>query len=421
MEVETPSQICPLCRRPAASEAAALTRLCRDCRAMLDPILPRAGLIQPDYAVSLAGALQTATLAAPLTLDADFDDVSFAPVAGLSQDFALLDEAAVDRFDARPAVNAPAETAQAAFVHQINPLAPEAFIVRDPYEDDEISGAARSVLPESVNPPPAPSERAGSNAEIETTEAATFSDLHAAATMPALESRAAHTSAPAGETESPGLMAEATALAAPSADPWDDPLPAWEYSQNEWPLLVSDQKPSGASKLKWPLVALLIVAVAAAAVYFWFIKPRREAPSAQATQEASVQQPLTVPAALPPPADAPPATANPTPPATADNKAAPPLASVSQPTDNQGKYALQAMATPSEDEANNFVERLKSAAIPAYVVRADLGSHGIWRRVRIGRFATSEEAQRFAVEARRRARAIGVTLKDLQVTGYDKP
>jgi cell division septation protein DedD len=417
MDIETSTQICPLCRRPAASEAAALTRLCRDCRVMLDPILPRAGLVQPDYAISLAGtgASQTASSAALLTLDADFDDVSFAPVAGLSQDFALLDEAAADHFDARPAGASTAETAQPALVHQIHPLAPEVFIVHDSDEDDEISEAARSVLPELVNAPPAPSERTGNHAEIETTGVATFSDLRATAAMPALESRAAQTSAPADETES----AEATALAAPSADPWEDPLPAWEYSQNEWPLLVNDQKPSTASKLKWPLITLLIVAAAATAVYFWFIKPRREAPSAQATQGASLQQPLTVPAAPPRPADAPPATANPTP--TADNKETPPLASVNQATDNQGKYALQAMATPSEAEANSFVERLKSAAIPAYVVRADLGSHGIWRRVRIGRFATSEEAQRFATEARRRARAIGVTLKDLQVTGYDKP
>jgi cell division septation protein DedD len=79
------------------------------------------------------------------------------------------------------------------------------------------------------------------------------------------------------------------------------------------------------------------------------------------------------------------------------------------------------MASSNEGEANSFAERLKTVAIPAYVVRADLGSHGIWYRVRIGRFATPEEAQRFAAEARARARAVGVTLKDLQVTGYDKP
>jgi len=426
MQVETRTQICPLCRHPVAGEDATLTRLCRDCRAMLDPILPRAGLVQPDYAVSLAGAAaQPATIIAPLALDADFDDVSFAPAAGLGAADALMDEAAADHFDARPAMNAPAETNQRAFVHNIHPLVPEVFIVPDQYENDEIRTTVKAPPSAPAIAPPALSERLGSDAEMETIEAAAASDLRAAAAMPALESRAAPASAPAGDTDLHGLIAEeaATAAAAPPADPWEDPLPAWEYSQNEWPLLVSNQKPSVASKLKWPLVALLIVASAAVAVYFLFIKPRREAPSAPAPSEASAQPSLTVPVAPPHMAEAPPAAANPTSAsaATANNNEAPPLASVSQATDNQGKYALQAMASPSEAEANSFVERLKSAAIPAYVVRANLGSHGIWCRVRIGRFATSEDAQRFATEARRRARAIGVTLKNLQVTGYDKP
>src|SRR6185369_14800959 len=220
MEVERLTQICPLCRRPAGEDAA-LTRLCRDCRAMLDPILPRAGLVQPDYAVSLAGAgaSQTAAMAAPLALDADFDDVSFAPdpdlSPGLSQDFALLDEAAADHFAARPAAGAPAEPDQPAFVHHINPLASEVHVVADPYEDDEMNIAVRSVLPESINPSPARSDHAdiqaahiqaevNLNAEIETTEAAASSQHRAAHTRPELESRAAHAFAPDGEMESHG-------------------------------------------------------------------------------------------------------------------------------------------------------------------------------------------------------------------------
>ena len=52
---------------------------------------------------------------------------------------------------------------------------------------------------------------------------------------------------------------------------------------------------------------------------------------------------------------------------------------------------------------------------------ADLGNRGLWYRVRIGGFATHEEAQRFATEARSRAAAAGVQIKELQVTAYDKP
>jgi hypothetical protein len=404
---------------------------------MLDPILPRAGLIQPDYAVALAGsaALQTATLAAPPVHDVDFDDLSYASAAGMDEDFALLNEAVVDDFDARPAANAPAETTQQAFVQQVNPHAPEVSITSDPYEDPDvfiasdqykegdISTTAKSPASAPAMAQPALYERA----DIETAEAAPTGDLRAEAAMPALASGAAHSAVHPGETDSHELMAEAaaTAPAANPADPWEDPLPAWEYSRNEWPLLINQAKPVVASRLKWPLIgSLVIIACAVAAVYFFFIKPRNEASVAPSTSEASAQPPLTVPVDQPKPADAPPATANATAPAnpaaTADKNAVP-LASVNQVTDNQGKHALQAMASPNEGEANSFVERLKTAAIPAYVVRADLGSHGIWYRVRIGRFATTEEAQRFGAEARARARAVGVTLKDLQVTGYDKP
>jgi cell division septation protein DedD len=408
---------------------------------MLDPILPRAGLIQPDYAVALAGsaASQTATFAAPLVHDVDFDDLAFAPAASLDEDFALLDEAVVDDFDARPAANAPAKTTQQAFVHQVNPHAPEVSIASDPYEDpdvfiapnqyeeDDISTTTTSLAAAPAVAQPALYARADSVAEIETAEAALTGDLRADAAMPALENSAAHIAVHPGETDSHGLMAEdaATVPATNPADPWEDPLPAWEYSRSEWPLLVKEQRPVVASRLKWPLIgSLVIIACAVAAVYFFFIKPRNETSVAQSI-EASAQPPLTVPVDQPKPADVPPAAANATTPAnpaaTADKNAAPPLASVSQVTDNQGKFALQAMASPNEGEANSFVERLKTAAIPAYVVRADLGSHGIWYRVRIGRFATPEEAQRFAAESRARARAVGVTLKDLQVTSFDKP
>jgi cell division septation protein DedD len=442
MQVETLTRICPLCRRAADGEdAPPSSRLCRDCRVMLDPILPRAGLIQPDYAVALAGSatLQTATLAAPLVHDVDFDDLSYASAVGMDEDFALLNEAVVDDFDARPAANAPAETTQQAFVQQIDPHAPEfsitsdqyedpdVFIAPDQYEEDDISTTAKSPAPAPAMTQPALYERADSAAEIETAEAAPTGDLRAEAAMPALENGAAHIAVHPGETDSHGLMVEDAAVpAANSADPWDDPLPAWEYSRNEWPLLVNEPKPVVASRLKWPLIgSLVIIACAVAAVYFFFIKPRNEASVAPSTSEASAQQPLTVPVDQPKPADAPPTAANATatanPATTADKNAAPPLASVSQVIDSQGKHALQAMASPNEGEANSFVERLKTAAIPAYVVRADLGSHGIWYRVRIGRFATPEEAQRFAAEARARARAVGVTLKDLQVTSFDKP
>ena len=393
-----------------------MTRLCRDCRAMLEPILPRVGIVQTDYAVALAGpaARPASGFSAALVHDADFDDVSFAPATSVAEDFALLDETAADAFDVRPAANLPAATTRQAFAHDLYPPAPEVFTAPDWHEDPEVFIAPDQYEDHHVN----------TMVDTVVDAAPSAPAIMPLALTPALESRAARDDAREGEPDSHGLMVEAAGPAPLSADPWDDPLPAWEYSRSEWPLLVKEEKPSATSKLKWPLIAALVV-VLSAAVYFFFINRRGQSPSAQSNSEAGAQQPLTVPVESPKPvetsrpADASPATQA-SPAAATGNPAAPP-ASVSQATETQWKHALQAMASPNEAEANGFAERLKNAAIPAYVVRADLGSHGVWYRVRIGRFATPDEAQRYAAEARTRARIAGVALKDLQVTGYDKP
>jgi cell division septation protein DedD len=433
MQGETMTQICPLCRRAAQDEDAAMTRLCHDCRAMLEPILPRVGIVQTDYAVALAGsaARPVTSINATLVHDADFEEVSFVPAAAVAEEFAPLNEDTADAFDARLAANAPAATTRQTFVHHLNPPAPawhedpELFITPDQYEDDDVNTAVNAATSAPAITPPALPERADRFAEVEMTEAAPIADLRAAASTTALESRAAHDDAREGEPDSHGLIVEAVAPAALSADPWDDPLPAWEYSRSEWPLLVKEEKPSATLKLKWPLIAVLVI-VLSAAVYFFFISRRGQAPLAQSGSETGAQTPLTVPVEplksveQPKPADASPATPASPAAATPGNNSAPP-ATVSQATEAQWKHALQAMASPNEGEANSFAERLKNAAIPAYVVRADLGSHGVWYRVRIGRFATPAEAQRYAAEARTRARIAGVALKDLQVAAYDKP
>src|SRR5437868_6071595 len=131
MQAETRTRICPLCRRPADDGASPSTRLCRDCRSMIEPILPRAGLVQTDYAVTLAASPSLApTLIAPQPMhEADFEDVSFAP----ARDFRTGD------FRVHPATHRPAESTQPAFVHDADSLAPEDFSAPDQYEDDEIS------------------------------------------------------------------------------------------------------------------------------------------------------------------------------------------------------------------------------------------------------------------------------------------
>ncbi|HJQ23256.1 MAG TPA: SPOR domain-containing protein [Blastocatellia bacterium] len=386
MQVETLTRICPLCRRPADSEALPPTRLCRDCRTMLAPISPRAGVVQADYVVTRPAAptLQ-ATAVAPAVAEADFDDVVLAPAA-VSQPFAAHDE---------------------------TPRAPEVFIAPDQYEDGDAFIAADRIVDHEISAPPHAAEE--SAAAAETTGALSADEPLAEFLPPVLESHAAHTEAPADDLDLGPEFAETqpAAEAVASADPWDDPLPADEYSHREWPMLAKDERPSLISRLKWPLVALLVIGVAAAA-YFVFSKRHGESPA------ASTQQPLTVPVA-PLPAAPPTGPATATSPAPASEKKETPPASATQAIDSQSKHTLQVMASPNEAEANSMAERLKSAGLPAYVVRADLGSRGTYYRVRIGGFATHEEAQRFAAEARSRAAAAGIQLKELPVTAYDKP
>ncbi|HKP13059.1 MAG TPA: hypothetical protein VJZ91_13140, partial [Blastocatellia bacterium] len=211
---------------------------------MLDPILPRAGLVQPDYAVALAGsaALRPAGGHVPFTHDADFDDVSFAPAiapaVSADDDFARLDEGAAE-----------------AFIAPDQYEDPEVFIAPDQYEEDVEPAIAAAPAPAFA---PARIEEADI-VETAAGESAASDHPRMSDALPSLGSGAAHLATPAGKADVVGLtVEEEVEEAAPSAtpaDPWDDPLPAWEYSHNEWPLLVKDEKSSRTSRSKWPLVA----------------------------------------------------------------------------------------------------------------------------------------------------------------------
>jgi cell division septation protein DedD len=91
-------------------------------------------------------------------------------------------------------------------------------------------------------------------------------------------------------------------------------------------------------------------------------------------------------------------------------------------TDNsvQGQFSLQAASFPTQEGADEFAERLKRAGVPSYVVPAELLRRGRWFRVRVGRFNSAEDAQRFAGEAQQRARAAGIAVQ-LIVCQYGQP
>ena len=210
-------------------------------------------------------------------------------------------------------------------------------------------------------------------------------------------------------------------------DPWEDPLPAWDRSQNEWPVLMGPPRRKQFGVLRVSLV--VVVLLAAAGFYFLILQPtlreRRtsvpvaskgaegkgaERPAASAQPSASEAKP-----AEPGPRPVAPSPSSETP-ATVDPK---PI-QVPEDANTHGKFSLQAAAFPNQAGAEEFAEKLKRAGMPSYTVSADLGRRGRWFRVRIGRFNSADDAQKFAAEAQVRAKAVGLSLQ-LIACQYDQP
>ena len=88
--------------------------------------------------------------------------------------------------------------------------------------------------------------------------------------------------------------------------------------------------------------------------------------------------------------------------------------------DLDARYSLQAASFSNEADAKLFSEKLMRVGVPAYIVAAVLPKRGRWFRVRVGRFSTTEEANRYIVQSKQRAKTAGMTL-DLIVCDYEKP
>ena len=65
---------------------------------------------------------------------------------------------------------------------------------------------------------------------------------------------------------------------------------------------------------------------------------------------------------------------------------------------DNGRYAVQVGSYPKLDEATRSVERWKGKGYPAYMMIADIPDRGRWYRVRLGGFATREDASRYLKE-----------------------
>lgn len=222
-----------------------------------------------------------------------------------------------------------------------------------------------------------------------------------------------------------------------SADPWDDPLPAWDYSRNEWPVLLGPSQQSSDTRHRTIFAALALV-VLAALIYFLIFRPGSPRQLATAAANSSAQDSaaageLPAPAAEPAAVDEPRASA--AEPAAEQNGTAPSAsqdpkaeqtgaAAASNESDNDaganGRFSLQAAAFPTEEGAGQFAEKLKRAGVPSYIVAADIARRGRWFRVRVGRFNSAADAGRFAAEAQMRAGSAGLSLQ-LITCQYEQP
>lgn len=204
-----------------------------------------------------------------------------------------------------------------------------------------------------------------------------------------------------------------------ATDPWQNPLPAWEYSQNEWPVVLAPKK-ERRHKKRLTLIAAVLLLALLAGLYFLVTRPGADATPKD--DKAQLAEPAAAPSASPqeqsPPA-AISAAARSTPEPAAPQQPTTQQAATQQATPEQpapsGRYSLQASASPSQAEAEDFAARLRQAGLPAYVLSADLGRKGVWYRVRVGGFESAQDAARFVAQAKERARAAGVALKGLNV------
>ena len=64
-------------------------------------------------------------------------------------------------------------------------------------------------------------------------------------------------------------------------------------------------------------------------------------------------------------------------------------------------YSVQVASSPSREDAERLVQKFGATGFQAYVMVADLGSKGVWYRVRIGNFVKRDQAETFKEELMR--------------------
>jgi cell division septation protein DedD len=206
----------------------------------------------------------------------------------------------------------------------------------------------------------------------------------------------------------------------------EDAPDVWDSTVDNYPVLIVQEEKRTLSKPLLAFAAMALLALVAAG--YWFVyKPLFGGSTSNASQRTgnTVENnppatPETAPVKTPEnnsPASQPqtPANAAAVPPtqATPDEKpTAPSDAAASNPEVNgQGKISLQAASFPSEQAANEFSEKLIRSGVPAYIASANIAGKGKWYRVRVGRFPSAADAEKYAAQAKQRAKATGLNLQ----------
>lgn len=209
-----------------------------------------------------------------------------------------------------------------------------------------------------------------------------------------------------------------------STDPWAAPLPPWDYSQSEWPVLVAESKRKSTVPYRTAIAAVFLLLVVGFLYFLINSASTPDRPVADSTATARASAGAESRSAMTPvsadtrkDASSPETKSTPTPPT---EQVPHDVAATNQKGSGDGHFSLQAASFPTERDADTFADKLKQAGVPSYVVPADVSHRGRWYRVRVGRFNAAEDAQRFAGEAQQRARAAGLAVQ-LVVCQYDQP
>lgn len=359
---------CPLCKRLESSALNSLeTKLCEQCQAMINHAIPEAG----SSAVVKTSAVQQSGVAELEQARAPMDQTLFELHEDASTFASWFDE----------------ETAAPVFVEPKDAEA-ATFKNEDPYYITEAQ-AGESRTPTS--------------GELRCSK----HDLDSLAACVNLRDDQ-------GDFEPAGAAA---------ADPWDNPLPAWECSRSEWPVLLGPKRQISATRHRSLFVAIALVVLAGASYLIY--RPISAKQRAVVTTELSAQAPAAAVIEHPASAKEPGDTQNEAEGSGAqDSKPAQTSTSEVAPANEiknvNGRFSLQAAAFPNWESANELAEKLKRAGVPSYLVAADIARRGRWYRVRVGGFNSAADAERFAPEAQMRARASGLSLR-LIVCQYEHP